>query len=416
MSRRLILVLATAVLTMAAFPFSARAGEIDILIEKLVEKGILSHGEAQQILTETKEEVRKEIVKGTYENLPQWIQTFKLGGDLRLRYEYSDKRHDSSKGDNRGRVRFRLGATSKVNDQVEVGFGIATESDGGDHDSRNITFGQTFEGKSIRLDYAYAKYSPYNWLSLYGGKMKRKNILWQPMDIFWDGDITPEGGAVLLSKKIGDVTLFSNQGYLIAEDDGVGDALSIAYVQPGAKVKLSDNTQLKAAVTYYGVDSKNDTTDHGNNGNTMDGSAYKYDYDSINPCVELSVSNPFGGLVPYASLFGEFIHAFDPEEDNNGWGLGLMFGDKKIKKFGHWQFKYQYAKKEADCWFDPLNDSDAYSGDTNVKGHEWILKYGLGEHVTLGFDAYFYKPLSTLNGVTADRDQFVLQTDLVFKF
>ena len=38
----------------------AFAGEIDLLVDKLVEKGILSRTEAQEIITETKEQVKAE--------------------------------------------------------------------------------------------------------------------------------------------------------------------------------------------------------------------------------------------------------------------------------------------------------------------------------------------------------------------
>ncbi|MCX7661816.1 MAG: hypothetical protein N2Z79_03935, partial [Candidatus Omnitrophica bacterium] len=39
------------------------AGEIDLLLQKLVEKGIFTPGEAQQIKTETQEQIKKEIAE-----------------------------------------------------------------------------------------------------------------------------------------------------------------------------------------------------------------------------------------------------------------------------------------------------------------------------------------------------------------
>jgi len=42
------------------------AGEIDTLVNKLIEKGVLTPGEAQQIITETKEEVKKETSSNYY--------------------------------------------------------------------------------------------------------------------------------------------------------------------------------------------------------------------------------------------------------------------------------------------------------------------------------------------------------------
>jgi polyhydroxyalkanoate synthesis regulator phasin len=42
----------------------AYASEIDILVRKLVDKGVLTPGEAQQVLNETKEEVKINLAKG----------------------------------------------------------------------------------------------------------------------------------------------------------------------------------------------------------------------------------------------------------------------------------------------------------------------------------------------------------------
>ncbi|RKY42017.1 MAG: hypothetical protein DRP80_07245, partial [Candidatus Omnitrophota bacterium] len=99
----------------------AYSGEIDILVDKLVEKEILSPGEARAILIETKEEVKKDLAKGKLEGLPKWVQRTKLKGDLRLRYQWEDK-HDAPDR-HRGRYRFRLGLETKVNEAVKVAAG-----------------------------------------------------------------------------------------------------------------------------------------------------------------------------------------------------------------------------------------------------------------------------------------------------
>ena len=58
----------------------------------------------------------------------------------------------------RARIRFRLGAETKVNDQTKVLFGLATG--GTDPRSTNQTLENSFELKDIRLDYVYAEYAP----------------------------------------------------------------------------------------------------------------------------------------------------------------------------------------------------------------------------------------------------------------
>lgn len=127
------------------------AGEIDTLVDKLVEKEFLTPVEAQIILDETKQEVAKEVAEGKSYALPKWVQMMKLKGDLRLRYQWNKKK--SSEERHRGRYRFRLGAETKVIDNVKVGFGLATG--GTDPRSTNQTMGNTFETPDIVFANSY---------------------------------------------------------------------------------------------------------------------------------------------------------------------------------------------------------------------------------------------------------------------
>ncbi|MCM8782066.1 MAG: putative porin, partial [Candidatus Omnitrophica bacterium] len=185
---------------------SCFAGEIDILLQKLVEKGILTPGEAQQIGTETKEQVKREIAEGKYSSLPAWVQNTKLKGDFRLRYQRDHSKKlpttTTPTDRHRGRIRLRLGLESKVNEKLLVGAGLATGLNDGFTDasrSTNVSFSDSSSKKSISLDYAFAQYSPFSWVTLIGGKFK--NPLWEPGDMFWDTDINPEGSALKLSKQ-----------------------------------------------------------------------------------------------------------------------------------------------------------------------------------------------------------------------
>jgi len=394
----------------------SHAGEVDILVQKLVEKGILTAGEAQQIITETKEEVRAELAVGKSASVPQWVQKLKLKGDFRLRYQYDDKEKDSRSGRNRGRVRFRLGMETKLSDQFNIAAGFATG--GTDPRSTNQTFQDTFSTKGINLDYAYMEYAPISELTLIGGKMKRKKILWEPTDLLWDGDINPEGAAALFVKD----ALFLNAGFFVLdESSSKSNEPYMVYVQPGLKWKLTDTASLKGAFTYYIIHSKDYDMDNSAGTNTLTGSNHKYDYDSISPAVELAWKEPFSGMFPYAKVFGEYIYASEPDNDNTGWAAGLAFGDKEVKKKGQWQAKYIYRRLERDAFLDCLPDSDAYDGDTNVKGHEIVFKYGLAKNVTWGLDYYYMEPIKALSGVSdhsygSSNNQQVIQTDIVVKF
>ena len=160
------------------------AGEMDMLVDKLVDKGVLTKKDGDLILSVQKSEkdkTNKEIISTL--GLPEFIKNTQFKGDFRLRYESSNRDNDKSDERNRGRYRFRLGMLTKVNEQVNVGFGLA--SGGSDPRSTNQTFGNSFETPDIRLDYAYASYKPFEWLRLVGGQFE--NPLWMPSG--WIGTV-----------------------------------------------------------------------------------------------------------------------------------------------------------------------------------------------------------------------------------
>ena len=326
------------------------AGEIDILLQKLVDKGVLTAGEAQEIKTETREQVKKEIAQGKYSSLPQWVQNIKLKGDLRLRYQY---KHEKATGDyekdtNIGRVRMRLGLESKINEKLLAGIGIATGS--GDPRSTNISFGDYNTKKTVVLDYAYAKYMPLSWLNFVGGKMLLGDTLWEPTDLIWDTDITPEGAIFQFSKNLdSQMQTFINAGALIVDDDTStdNDAPMAYLVQPGINYAINDNLSLKGAVTYEYFQTKDTAASSYSNGqNTKNGTSYRYNYSNLNPALELSIKEPFKALglnVENLKFFGEYVNNLQVSDKNNGFSTGFQFGNAKIEKWGDWQVRYIYA-------------------------------------------------------------------------
>ncbi|MDD5423261.1 MAG: hypothetical protein PHT32_07590, partial [Candidatus Omnitrophica bacterium] len=63
----------------------SQAGEVDILVQKLVDKNVLSPAEAQIILDETKLQVSKDLAQAKSLSVPEWTQRIKWGGDIRFR-------------------------------------------------------------------------------------------------------------------------------------------------------------------------------------------------------------------------------------------------------------------------------------------------------------------------------------------
>ena len=391
----------------------AYSGEIDILVEKLVEKGILSPGEARAILIETKEEVKKDLAKGELEGLPKWVQNTKIKGDLRLRYQWEDK-HDAPDR-HRGRYRFRLGLETKVNEAVKVAAGLATGGD--DARSTNQTMCDGFSTPDIRLDYAYAEWMATSWLTLKAGKIKSiKKVIFRPSDLLWDSDINPEGGSLLLSKRMNNCDLFMNTGFWVL-DESSSDASDpfMWVIQPGFKYKFDERTHIKMAVAGYIFDNVKGATltngdDNSGKYNTLEKGLLKYNYNSIAPSIEMGFKEPFGGLIPYLAVFGDYVHNPDPSEENNGYLFGIKFGDEKVKDQGQWQAKYMYRHLEKDAWIDIFPDSDAYSGHTDVKGHEVTFTYGIGKNVALGIDYYY------MERIKGTGRRSLLQIDWKIKF
>jgi len=439
MKKLLMAVLLGTFCLMSAGIQASYAGEIDLLLQKLVDKGVLSGAEAQQVKTETQEQVKKEIAQGKFSSLPAWVMNTKLKGDLRLRFQnlHEQNTKDISKNTTIGRVRMRLGLDSKVNDKFKVGVGIATNADG-DPRSTNVSFGAKDGGDSskmgIRLDYAYAKYDPTPWLTLVGGKMLLNDVLWEPTDLIWDTDITPEGGVIGFNKTLNPKTsVFMKAGALVLVADTSTVSGSMGYfVQPGISYAINDNLLLKGALTYEYFQTKGSIASSFSKGNntkigTITSSAYgsyAYNYSLLNPALELTIKQPFAAVglnVESLKFFGEYVNNFAVSEKNTGYSLGLQFGNEKIEKWGDWQVKYIYAMLGNDSVFDMLPDSDRYGGQTGIRSHEGIISFGLAKNVSLGLDVYRSWAINGNHGLTASassaaKPETLIQFDLNMKF
>ena len=136
---------------------------------------------------------------------------------------------------------------------------------------------------------------------------------------------------------------------------------------------------------------------------------FRNDYDALAVGGQLS----FTGLelVPKVSVFGEWITAFDPSDDETGWLVGVAFGDAKVSGFGDWQVKYNYRRLEADAWPEFLTDSDALFGATNTRGSELEFAWGIAKGVSLSVDYY-----SGFEFLGTDLEQDLLQLDLNIKW
>jgi len=412
-------------LIFTAAPVRAVESDVDRLLELLVKEKVLTQEKATEFRADLA--VKKQEEKQPAQ-APDWVQNIKLKGDFRTRYEW-----DKNKGqadNSRARIRARVGVEAKVNKKLKVGVGIATGKTS-DPRSRDITLGNSSStntpgsGKDIILDYAYGQYTPVSWLVLTAGKFQ--NILWQPIDLFWDNDLTPEGLGINLTHRVNSkLEVFVNNLFFILKNDSRTDKRPfLEAFQPGVNYSLSNKINLKSAFTYNifksvkGAqkfsDSKSGTAPYASSGNTLVGGIYKYNYNSIQPSVELSIKEPFNGLLPYAAIFGEYSYNISNVDNGaGGFDLGLKFGSEKVSDWKQWQAKIFYSKLGRNSRLDILTDNNRYGGNTNSKAYEAILEYGLGKNTSLVFDYYYAQSLSKTSARYSPEQLF--QADWNLKF
>ncbi len=397
----------------------AASTQVDSLIEKLMEKGILTKAEARSMKMEIAADAKALQEESLKTQLPTWVQNTKLKGDVRLRYQY-ERRVNDADARTRGRVRFRLGLENKINDQWNVGVGLASSESGSSTDdarSTNMTFNDSFRRGDIRLDYAYAEFQPASWAKVVGGKFIKTNYLWAPSDMLWDTDINPAGASVHLEHQLSDLmTAYVNNGLWVIDDNSKADRTDPYLVYGQGGVKLSQGVfGLNLAGTYYGFNGvKGAALDGSASSNTLVGSVLKYDYDAMGATAEFSIKDPSVGLLPIEKLafFGDYIQNMDTDvNDSTGWAAGLKLGDEKVAGPKQWQLKYQYTNLGKDAWPDAFPDSDRLGGVTDVKGQEVELTFGIAKNVTVGLD--YYKDMRIK---AAKNPQHLFQADLNFKF
>ncbi|MBC8473653.1 MAG: putative porin, partial [Candidatus Omnitrophica bacterium] len=336
---------------------------------------------------------------------PKWIKNFKLKGDLRLRNDMENS--DPGKDNNQQRIRFRVGATAKVNDKVDLGFGLATGANS--ITSTNQTIDGSFGTKEFDLDYAYIKYKPFDGITLTGGKFKTPFF---HTDMLWDSDIRLEGFAGKLSHKVDffdSTKLFLAGGYFPMEDTSTARDIALAAGQVGSEITFNEaGLKLKTGVAYYdfrSIEGATTATLTGEIGtNTYVGGALLNDYRVISPTAKLEIPK-IGGIL------GEFASNTAVSSEDEAWRVGGWLGSSKVKKKGQWKLLGQYSKVEADSFVDIFPDGDFNDAGTNAKGWEAIFDYGLADNVIFSVDYY---STEVVTGTKSDDQK--LQVDVIFKF
>ena len=427
---------------------SAQAQSADALIDKLVDKGVLTVDEAQAL----RDEADKDFTKAysAKSGLPEWATAVKFNGDLRGRFDgiYRSTKPDAVSDRNRLRYRLRFGVTANLMDSIEVGFRLASgDAEGGIAGNSNpISSNQSLDNngikKGIYIDLAYAKWSPINTREFQGGltlgKMENPFVF---SDLVFDSDYTPEGFAGALSYQPNDAHTFKviGGGFVLKElsassKDG---ALGVAQLRWDAiwSKKLTSSVGV-AALAIAGDESLgNAAVGNVNFGNTRraDGTLL---YNMNSYVGDASVTYTLESFPFYAGPFpikfaGDFMqNPGAPSDRNTAYSVGLIFG--KSGKKGLWEIGYRYRSLEADAWYEELVDSDTgayyggagipnsgagagYRAGTNNRGHIVKASYSPYDSLTLGVSWYNIEAINEIPG-GSDSQIHRIQVDAAFKF
>lgn len=450
-------VLAASVAAVIAGGTSGYAQSADALIDKLVDKGILTQTEAKEL----REEVDKDFTRAyqAKSGMKEWVTALRMGGDFRARFDHIDSHDDQPGFSNRDRYRFRIryGVTAVLFDNLEVGLRLASGAVDTNPISRNQTSQDNGSLKAIGIDQAYGRYTALRndivEASITVGKMANPFVF---SDLVFDEDYTPEGLALNLNFPLGDLHSLKFAGGAFALDE-----ISTSSRDPfmfGAQGRF-DSKWTKALETSFGAGilslwheenlrgaftTQTVVTDSAGNThtNTVAGALAVPDVNrgnsrgsdgrltfNYNPVVADAAvtfnleSFPFMYSGPFPiRLGGDFIYNPAIDDRNKGYTIGVTFG--KSGKRRTWDLTYRYKYLEGDAWYEEVVDSNsgviyggatpAYFAGTNIKGHMIKAQFSPFDAVTLGATYHLYRMIeeNPADGTEAGR----LMVDLVWRF
>ena len=427
---------AAVVAAFGALGTSAHAQSSDAIVNKLVQKGLLTQQEADDLRKESKEDFSKAYHSES--GMAAWVNKINFHGDFRGRANFLSS--DSDNAVDRFRLRYRLRANVELalKDNFDVCFGLGRGDAGGNPLSNNTTLENNGSKKPIWVDLAYAKWTPINsvdWTaSATFGKM-RNPLSVSAMVI--DPDYTPEGAALQTAYKFDDVhTLKLNGGaFVLDELSASSHDPYLLSAQAIWEAKWNKHFETTLGVAAFDILSPESLTTANvpnyNGGNTRDASgALVHSYNPI--VVSGSVTYKLDSFPGYHGAFpikvaGEYLNNPATSSQNVGWWAGATFGSAGKK--GNWDLSYRYQRLEADAWYEELVDDDnvayfqsAGAGDksglvagTNIKGHLVKLNYSINDALTFGLIGYFNELIVPTPAGSKSGGMF-LAADVLWKF
>jgi hypothetical protein len=418
---------------------ASAASGIEMLVNKLEEKGILNHSEAVIILKEVENEIALRVEQEREAVAAKWPERIKVNGDVRYRNHIDWSESDTRDTRHRQRVRARLGIKGEVNDDVEAG--VRVVSGGVGPVSTNQTLGDFFGTKTFMLDWAYIKYSPSflnDHVDLYAGMFKNP---FYSTELLWDTDVSFGGTALKGSINTKEIAYIKDIGLPATEIFGtIGqfplDEIGATWDDPwlwaaqgGFKSQLCDGVHLKSGMTIYDFDEIQRYIENNSQGGNTAAFAggFGKGFTVLDVPIELGIKDPARflnidsgdkPLIPYLAAYGDYANNLATGEGDNAWMVGGKFGYKKVKKPGQWQLAYDYRDLESNSMVDVFPDSDFGGTGTGQRGHNVRAVYGIADNTTLAVE-WYYITRHALNSGFANNDNedaSLLQLDANVKF
>jgi hypothetical protein len=435
------------------------AQSADALIDKLVEKGILTVKEANELREESDKNFSQAY--SVKSGMPDWITALKFNGDFRGRFEETNTENDAYHTRDRFRYRVRFGITASFIDNFDVGLRLASGNPqtnpggtlvGGSPITANTDLSSLESRKFIWVDAAYAKWTPIlnsDWtLSATIGKMDNPFLL---SNMIWDYDINPEGGAFQLVHNFSDKQSLRGIGAFFVLDEinqGVGSVPSISpeydpYLYGGQLLlesKWTPKFETTLGVAVFDI-VHNDSLSalvqpFYNSGNSRSATTSQLLH-NFNPIIgTASATYTLESFPLYAGAFpmrvmGEYMDNPGASENNQAYRAGLTLGRAGHKRT--WEISYRYQWLEADAWFDALVDDDngayyatgnpqlvgtgkasGWFGGTNVKGHLVQATYSFTDYLNFTFTYYLNDLIIRTPGQSSAASHFM--ADLMWRF
>ncbi|GBR76380.1 hypothetical protein NO2_0939 [Candidatus Termititenax persephonae] len=358
---------------------------------------------------------------------PGWFVQTDVNQDFRYRlHDYAKEDTLNGASRYRERMRYRLGITSKINDEFSVGVRLLTGD--GSNKSTTQTLDSEFTKKAFNLDQAYLSYAPA-WVPSVAGKFKAtvgkfdvKEGVYTATNGVWDSNISLEGKNLNYTYKdlgVKGLDFFANIGsYVLAgdvnngvkeQDDGTsvsggGSPIVLEAKQLGIKWKIADYS-VETAYAQYTVPAWNHSYGTEPSIKTPDDKALEH------IAVKLGANLTVPYLEKVALLYEDIVNRNeigimksksnttsgepDSVSDKHASAYGIEFGAKiGLPYLKDYSLRYLQRKIENGVGWAYMEDAHK---DPNTEGSQIALTLGIVDNVSFTIDQYSLKYLDPLN-------------------